>query len=89
MTVCVCPLLDDSITFVQSAGNTRGRRLNQLVKFRTNTILYATRTIKSRAVEAWNKINVELHDKKLQNCSKYICNDRAFKYLISKYDAGD
>ena len=83
------PLLDDRITFVQSAGNTRGKRLNQLVNFRTNTILYGTKSIKSRAVEAWNRINVELHDMKLQNCSKYICKDRVFKYLISKYDAGD
>ena len=40
------PLLDDRITFVQTAGNTRGERLNQLVNFRTNTVLYGTRSIK-------------------------------------------
>ena len=74
---------------MQTAGNTRGERLNQLVNFRTNTVLYGTKSIKSRAVKAWNEINVELHDMKLQNCSKYVCKDRVFKYLISKYDAGD
>ena len=83
------PLLDDRITFVQTAGNTRAERLNQLVNFRTNTTLYGTRSIKSRAVRAWNEINVELHEMKLQNCSKYICKDRIFKYLISRYDNGN
>ena len=83
------PLLDDRITFVQTAGNTRGERLNQLVNFRTNTVLYGTRSIKSKAVQAWNEINVGLHDMKLQSCSKSVCKDRVFKYLISKYDNGD
>ena len=46
------PLLDDRITFVQTAGNTRGERLNQLVNFRTYTVLYGTRSIKSRAVKS-------------------------------------
>ena len=83
------PLLDRLITFVQTAGNTRGERLNQLVNFRTNTVLYGTRSIKSRAVRAWNEINVDLHDMKLQNCSKSVCKERVFKYLISKYENED
>ena len=33
------PLLDDRITFVHTSGNTRDERLNQLVNFRTNTVL--------------------------------------------------
>ena len=51
------PLLDDRITFVHTNGNTRDERLNQLVNFRTNTVLYGTNTIKARAVKAWNDIN--------------------------------
>ena len=54
------PLLDDRINFVQTAGNTRNERLNQLANFRTKTVLYGTRSIKSRAVQAWNEINVEV-----------------------------
>ena len=80
------PLLDDRITFVHTSGNTRNERLNQLVNFRTNTILYGTRSIKSRAVQAWNEINVDLHTMKLQNCSRSICKDRVYKYLINKYE---
>ena len=55
------PLLDNRITFVQTTGSTRDERLNQLVNFRTNTILYGTNTIKARAVKAWNDINLDLH----------------------------
>ena len=83
------PLLDDRITFVQTSGNTRDERLNQLVNFRTSTVIYGTRSIKSRAVRAWNEINVDLHDMRLQNCSKSVCKDRVFKYLISKYPSDE
>ena len=80
------PLLDDRITFVHTTGNTRNERLNQLVNFRTKTVLYGTRSIKARAVRAWNEINVDLYDLRLQNCSKSVCKDRVFKYLINNYD---
>ena len=80
------PLLDDRINFVQTSGNTRDERLNQLVNFRTHTVIYGTRSIKSRAVRAWNEINIDLHDMQLQNCSKSVCKDRVFKYLINKYE---
>ena len=47
------------------------------------------RSIKSQAVRAWNEINVDLHDLQLQNCSKAVCKDRIFKYLIEKYDGNN
>ena len=83
------PLHDDRINFVQTSGNTRNERLNQLVNFRTKTVLYGTRSIKSRAVQAWNEINIDLHHMELQNHSKSVCKDRVFKYLLNKYDGGD
>ena len=82
------PLLDDRINFVQTAGNTRNARLNQLANFRTSTILYGTRSIKSRAVKAWNDINIDLHQLQLQNLSKSTCKDKVFTYLLNKYDGG-
>ena len=78
------PLLDERIKFVHTSGNTRAERLNQLVNFRTKTKLYGTKSIKSRAVDAWNQINVDLHYMKLQNVSKSVCKDKVFKYLIDK-----
>ena len=83
------PLYDDRINFVQTSGNTRNERLNQLVNFRTNTVLYGTRSIKSRAVQAWNEINVDLYEMKLQNLSKAVCKNKVFIYLLDKYEGGD
>ena len=83
------PLYDDRINFVQTSGNTRNERLNQLVNFRTNTVLYGTRSIKSRAVQAWNEINVDLYEMKLQNLSKAVCKNKVFIYLLDKYAGGD
>ena len=82
-------LYDDRINFVQTSGNTRNERLNQLVNFRTNTVLYGTRSIKSRAVQAWNEINVDLYEMKLQNHSKAVCKNKVFIYLLDKYEGGD
>ena len=83
------PLHDDRINFVQKSGNTRNERLNQLANFITNTILYGTRSIKSRAVRAWNEINVDLHEMNLQNLSKAVCKNKVFTYLLDKYDGED
>ena len=83
------PLHDDRINFVQTSGNTRNERLNQLANFRTNTVLYGTRSIKSRAVQAWNEINVDLHEMNLQNLSKAVCKNKVFRYLLDKYDGGN
>ena len=82
-------LLDDRITFVQTTGNTRDERLNQLVNFRTNTILYGTNTIKARAVKAWNDINIDLHHMKLQHVSKAVCKQRISQHLLSKYPGNE
>ena len=79
------PLLDDRIMFVETSGNTRAERLNQLVNFRTKTVLYGSNSIKSRAVKAWNDVNTELHHLKLQDESKSICKKRIYEHLLNKY----
>ena len=79
------PLQDDRIAFVQTSGNTRAERLNQLVNFRTNTVLYGTKSIKARAVQAWNDINIDLHNLKLQDASKSLCKKKVYEYLLDKY----
>ena len=83
------PLLDNRINFVNTPGNTRSERLNQLINFRTTTILYGTRSITARAVKAWNDINIDLHHLKLQNVSKSTCKNKIFQYLLDKYDNAD
>ena len=80
------PLLDDRIAFVHTDGNTQSERHNHLQNFRTRTILYGSRSIKSKAVFAWNCINTELHHLKLQNESKGKCREEIFKFLLNKYE---
>ena len=80
------PHLDDRINFVHTMGTTRYERLHQLANSITNTVLYGTRSIKSRAIHAWNEINADLHHMKLQNLSKSICKNTVFKYLLNKYN---
>ena len=46
-----------------------------MLHFRTDTILYGTKSMKYRSVRAWNDINIDLHDMKLQNFSKSVCKD--------------
>ena len=75
----------DRITFVQTSGNTRAERLNQLVNFRTRTVLYGSNSIMSRAVKAWNDINIDLHHLKLQDVSKSMCKERIYVFLLNKY----
>ena len=82
-------LLDDRITFVSTSGNTRNERLNQLVNFRTSTILYGTNSIRSRAVQAWNEINIDLYHLSLQNSSKSVCKNKIAQYLLERYEDGN
>ena len=79
------PLLDDRIVFVRTSGNTRAERLNQLVNFRTSTVLYGTNSIKSRAVKSWNYVNIDLHHLKLQDLSRSMCKKKIYEYLLDKY----
>ena len=64
----------------------KAKDLNHLQNFRTRTILYGSRSIKSKAVFAWNCINTELHHLKLQNLSKGKCREEIFKFLLDKYE---
>ena len=79
------PLLDNRIALVRTSFNTRAERLNQLVNFRTSTVLYGTHSIKSRAIQAWNYVNIDLHLLKLQDLSKSVCKKKIHQYLLDKY----
>ena len=51
----------------------------------TSTISYGTKTIKARAVKAWNDINIDLYHMKLQDASKVVCKQKIFQHLLGKY----
>ena len=70
---------------VNTGLNTRCERLNHLHTIATETILYGTRSIMSQSIEAWNSVNVELHDEILQNKNKAVAKIKVFNLLLGKY----
>ena len=78
-------LIDERFVIVNTGLNTRCERLNHLHTIATETILYGTRSIMSQSIEAWNSVNVDLHDEKLQNKSKAVAKNKVFNLLLSKY----
>jgi len=78
-------LIDERFVIVNTGLNTRCERLNHLHTISTETILYGTRSIMSQSIEAWNSVNDDLHDEKLQNKSKAVAKHKVFDLLLSKY----
>ena len=39
----------------------------------------------SQSIEAWNSVNDDLHDEKLQTKSKAVAKYKVFNLLLSKY----
>ena len=78
-------LIDERFVIVNTGLNTRCERLNHLHTIATETILYGTRSIMSQSIEAWNSVNDDLHDEKLQNKSKAVAKHKVFDLLLSKY----
>ena len=79
-------LIDERLTLVNVVDkNTKGKRLNQLEKIRTDTILYGSKSIKSKSVDAWNLINELFYQKKLQEKSKLFCKKFVTQYLVDNY----
>ena len=74
------PLLDNRIALVCTSCNTRTERLNQLLNFRTTTVLYGTKNIESRAVQAWNDVHIDNHYLKLQDLNKSVCKKKLDSY---------
>ena len=78
-------LIDERFVIVNNGLNTRCERLNHLQTLTTSTILYGTKSIKSKSIEAWNFINLHLHHLKLQNKSKAVAKNTVYKFLLDTY----
>ena len=78
-------LIDEGFVIVNTGLNTRCERLNHLHTIATGTILYGTRCIMSQSIMAWNSVNDDLHDEKLQNKGKAVAKNKVFNLLLSKY----
>ena len=78
-------LINEKICFLKSVRDLKGKRLNQLEKICTKTILYGSNSITSKSVETWNNINKQLYHLNLQDKSKHICKASITNFLLNQY----
>ena len=70
--------------FVNTTHNTRNEDCFQLDRPRTRTIIYGSRSIKSKSVDIWNSINRSYLENFYEK-SRLVCKNTVKKILIDKY----
>ena len=78
--------LHGQLILVDSIHNTRNEAYSQLNRPRTKTILYGSKSIKSRSVDIWNYNNKHSNHEKLLEKSRSICKKIVTKFLIDRYE---
>ena len=73
------------LSFVDTVHNTRNETYIQLNRPRSRTILYGSKSIKSKSVDIWNFINKLAYHEKLHEKSRSICKKIVTKFLIGRY----
>ena len=73
------------LSLVDTVHNTRNETYIQLNRPRSKTILYGSKSIKSKSVDIWNFINKLVHHEKLHEKSRSICKGFVTKFLIDRY----
>ena len=76
--------LSKKFKFVDT-GPTRLGLLNQLKMPKTRTIIYGSKSIKSKCVENWNLVNKHIYYEKIQNKSKSVCKMIVAQFLLERY----
>ena len=77
--------LTGQLRLVDSIHNTRSEKYYQLNRPTKRTILYGSKSIKSRSVDVWNFINCLSHEEKLHEKSRQVCKEIVTKFLIDRY----
>ena len=77
--------LSGGLSLVDTVHNTRNETNYQLDRPRSKTILYGSKSIKSRSVDIWNFINNLSHQDKLYEKSRAVCKKLVTEFLIDRY----
>ena len=77
--------LTGNFSFVNTVNNTRSELYHQVDKLRTRTILYGSKSIKSKSVEIWNFINEIFYKEQLHEKSRQSCKIFLKKFFIECY----
>ena len=73
------------LSLVDTVYNTRNETHFQLNRPRSRTILYGSKSIKSKSVDIWNSINKLIYLEKLHEKSRSICQKNVKKILLGRY----
>ena len=76
--------LTGKLTLVDTIHSTRNETYCQLDRPRNRTVIYGSKSIKSRSVDIWNYINRHSHHVKLNEKSRPVCKKIVTKFLVPK-----
>ena len=77
--------LTGELTLVDTIHNTRNETHYQLDRPRKKTILYGSKSIKSRSIDIWNFINNHSHQENFHEKSRSVCKKLVTKFLLNRY----
>ena len=77
--------LSGQLFFVDTDHNLRSKTFLQLKRPSSKTIIYGSKSIKSRSVDIWNYINKLFYKENLHKKSRNVCKQIIIKYLLDGY----
>ena len=73
------------LCLVDSDHNLRSKTFLQLKRPISKTIIYGSKSIKSRSVDIWNHINKTFYNVNLHKKSRNVCKNVVTKFLLNSY----
>ena len=70
---------------VDSDHNLRSKTFLQLKRPISKTVIYGSKSIKSRSVDIWNHINKTFYKENLRQKSRNVCKNVVTKFLLNRY----
>ena len=77
--------LTGELSLVDTIHSTRSESYYQLDRPSKRTIIYGSKSIKSRSIDIWNFINRISHQEKLHEKTRPVCKQIVTKFLIDRY----
>ena len=77
--------LSGQLLLVDTVHNLRSKAFLQLKRPSSKTIIYGSKSIKSRSVDIWNYINKFFYKENLHNKSRNVCKKIITKFLLDGY----
>ena len=78
-------LISSFFVFQSYNRSLRGEKKHQLKKRQTRTVLYGSKSVRSKSIEDWNNINDSLHHLHLHFKSKNTCKNIISNFLLDQY----